>query len=246
MRTFPEAQKHGELREVLKDIFFVTGTVAMPGPLPVTFSRSMTVIRDGDCLTLVNSMRLNESGLASLEKLGTVKHVIRLAGFHGMDDPFYKHRYNAKIWAIKGQAYAPGFEANPKSSDIYFTPDVEMDTSTSLPVHDAKLHLFHTASSAEGLLVLERHGGVIISGDCLQNWREADQYFSFLGKIMMRLAGFIKPYNLGPGWLKMAKPRTKEIKDILKIQFQHVLPAHGVEVIGNARDLYRNAIDALK
>jgi hypothetical protein len=41
----PPALPHGELRELLPDVFFVTGTVALPGPLPVRFSRNMTVVR---------------------------------------------------------------------------------------------------------------------------------------------------------------------------------------------------------
>jgi hypothetical protein len=41
-RPFPSAQPHGELREILPGIYFVTGTVKLPGPLPVRFSRAMT------------------------------------------------------------------------------------------------------------------------------------------------------------------------------------------------------------
>lgn len=38
---------HGALREILPDVFFVTGTIALPLALPVRFSRNMTVVRDG-------------------------------------------------------------------------------------------------------------------------------------------------------------------------------------------------------
>lgn len=56
-RPFPPALPHGELREVLSGIYIVTGTVAMPGPLPVRFSRNMTIVREGARLVLVNSVR---------------------------------------------------------------------------------------------------------------------------------------------------------------------------------------------
>src|SRR5262249_45497235 len=46
-RPHPAAQKHGELRELLPGLWFVTGTVKMPGPLPVRFSRNMTVVKQG-------------------------------------------------------------------------------------------------------------------------------------------------------------------------------------------------------
>src|SRR5579871_4123106 len=49
-RPFPAALPHGALREVLPGLFFVTGTVPMPGPLPVRFSRNMTVVREGERL----------------------------------------------------------------------------------------------------------------------------------------------------------------------------------------------------
>jgi len=58
--------------------------------------------------------------------------------------------------------------------------------------------------------------------------------------------GFIKPYNLGPGWLKAAKPQPSEVHGILDLPFQHVLPAHGAAVIGNAKQSYRPVIERLK
>ncbi|CAM9984622.1 unnamed protein product, partial [Choristocarpus tenellus] len=40
-------------------------------------------------LTLVNAVRLKEKGEAQLLELGEVKHVLRISGGHGMDDPYY-------------------------------------------------------------------------------------------------------------------------------------------------------------
>src|ERR1700722_8894119 len=63
-RPFPPALPHGELDEVLPGLFLVTGTARLPGPLPVRFSRNMTVVREGERLVLLNSVRLDEAGLA--------------------------------------------------------------------------------------------------------------------------------------------------------------------------------------
>src|SRR5262249_19773038 len=131
-RPFPQALPHGELREVLPDIFLVTGTVGMPGPLPVRFSRNMTVVKEGDRLVLVNSLRLDAAGLAKLDGLGKVTDVLRLAANHGMDDPFYKDRYGAKVWMVRGQRYTVGF--NTSAQETYFSPDVAMDATTALPL----------------------------------------------------------------------------------------------------------------
>ncbi len=60
-------------------LYFVTGTIKMPGPLPVQFSRNMTVVRRGDRLVLVNSVRLDDAGIATLATLDKVTDVVRLA-----------------------------------------------------------------------------------------------------------------------------------------------------------------------
>ncbi len=240
-RPFPDALKHGEIEELFTDIFSVTGSVTLPVRLPMRFSRNMTIIREGENLTLVNTVRLNPSGLDALEKLGKVKSIIRLAAFHGMDDPFYKDRYDAKVWSVDAP-YFSGFDAK---SEPYFSPDETVDANTELPVNGAKLISIASATPTEGLMLLEREGGIIISGDCLQNWAKPDRYFNLPARLMMRMMGFIKPYNIGPGWLKATKPDPGEIKSLLDLEFDHVLPVHGTPVIGNARQRYRPAIDAL-
>ena len=226
----PPAQKHGELREVLPDIFFVTGTFKASGL--VSFGRNMTVVRRGGELVIVNSVRLDDAGLAALDKLGKVTHVIRLAGNHGMDDPFYAERYGAKVWVIKGQKYRA------------FTPHHEIDASTELPIPGAKAYVID-AAAPEGLLLLPEHGGTLIAGDCLQNWATPDENCSFVARVMMRPMGFIKAHNVGPMWFKKAKPPKAQVRGILDLTFANVLPAHGAPVIGNARELYRPRIDVV-
>ena len=110
---FPQALPHGELREVLPSIYLVTGAFKMARP-PLCFSRNMTVVPEPAGLVLVNSVRLSDQGLKQLDALGKVTDVIRLAGFHGRDDGFYKDRYGAKVWAVKGQRYTTDFETNAK------------------------------------------------------------------------------------------------------------------------------------
>ncbi len=240
--SYPKALKHGEIRKIFENIFFVTGTTAMKAPAPMKFSRNMTIIREGEDLVLVNSVRLGEAGLAQLETLGKIRHVVRLAGFHGMDDPFYKNRYKAKVWSVNA-SYTTGFDDPPKPQDIYFDADVIIDDSTPLPLANSTLYEFKTSTPGEALLHLQANNGVVISGDCLQNWSEADKYFSWFSKIMMKKKGFIKPHNIGPGWLKIAAPEYQEIVNILELDFEHVLPAHGKPVIGGAKESYRPVIN---
>jgi len=240
-RPHPDVLPHGELREVFPNIYLVTGSMKMAGR-PLTFSRNMTVIRENSELTLLNSVRLDEHGLGQLEKLGKVTNVIRLAGFHGYDDAFYKEKYNATAYAIEGQSYVEGFDLQAAP---YFEPDVWLNAGDELPVEGARLYTFNSCKVPEAVLVLLREGGILVSGDALQNWHKPDVFFNFMARIMMRFAGFVRPCQVGPGWFKFARPAASDLRGLLDLRFDHVLPAHGEPVIGDAATRYRASIEKM-
>lgn len=223
MATFPPPQPHGELREVFDDIFFVTGTMKMNAVF--SFSRNMTVLREGEDLYLVNTVRLDEAGLARLDALGRVKAVIKLGSFHGIDDPFYLDRYQAEFWAMQGQRHDHGI-----------APTRELSADSELPIRGASIFAFSTPNKPEGLLLLAREGGIVISCDALQNWAKADRYFNFPSRVLMPLMGFMKPANIGPGWIKGAKPPASDFAAVKQLSFRHLLPAHGAPLMDSARD----------
>lgn len=237
-------QAHGPITKVFDNIWFIKGAVKMPMLMPMKISRSMTIIKDADSdeLTLVNTMRLSEAGLAELEKLGKVTNVIRIAGFHGRDDGYYRDRYGAKIYAIAGQVYTRklGDDSNPEE---YMQADVYLDKNSPLPIKSAQLIIIDSSNPPEALLLLQREGGILITGDSLQNTAKPDEYFNLPAKIMMGKMGFFKACNVGPGWLQFAKPDATEVRSMINIDFEHVLPAHGEPVIGAAREKYRPALE---
>ena len=233
----PQAQLHGELEQVFPDVFFVTGSMKMG---PFRFSRNMVVLREGERLIIVNSIRLDDQGLAALDELGKVTDVIRLAGFHGSDDPFYKERSGAKVWAQRGQTYFKG--TKPDKGEIYFTPDEYLDADSELPLAGASIYRFDT-EPPEAILHIEAGGGTLVAGDSMQNW-SANRYFNWFARFMMGFMGFLKPHRLGPGWIKSCKPAPAQIAGILDLQFQNVLPAHGDPVLGDAPACYRPAVEA--
>ena len=228
---FPAPFKHGRLEEIFRDIFLVTGAVKMAGT-PFQFSRNMTVVRDGGDLVLINTVRLDDEGIRALTSLGTVKHVIRIGANHGMDDPFYVSKFNASFWSLPGLSHNLGL-----------TPSVEIGESTELPIPESSLFVFKTGTLPEGIIRLDRDDGILISCDCLQNWEKSDTYFNLFSKIMMPIVGFIKPTNIGPGWLKMFKPKNDDFQRFLKLEYQHVIPAHGTPVRGQAQSKYRKRIE---
>ncbi len=240
MKHYP-ALPHGEIEKIFENIFFVQGQVKMPMLMPMKISRSMTILRDesGD-LTLVNSMRLNPDGLTKLEALGKVKNVLRIGGFHGRDDGFYREEYGANVFAIKGQPYTR--KMGDSQDPNYLEPDQWLDESSMLPIPNARLHVI-AGSPPEAILLLDQEGGIAVTADSLQNTPGPDQYVNFLASIMMKKFGFWKPYNVGPGWLQFASPSKEGVRSILNLNFEHVLPGHGSAVVGGAKEKFRPSIE---
>lgn len=239
-RPFPPALPHGALTEPLPGLFFVQGTMQFPGVVSMRFSRNMTVVRQGERLVLVNTVRLDDAGLAALDALGKVTDLVRIAGNHGMDDPFYADRYKARVWAVKGQRYLAGFD--PEAADEYFERTDELSPDGPSPIEGSKLFVLRSRPP-EAVLLLPQHGGVLVTGDCLQNWAHTDEYFNLPARVGMPLLGFVKPCNVGPAWLKACKPPKEDLRGVLGLSFAHVLPAHGAPVLEDAREKYRPALE---
>ena len=234
---------HGRFREVFDGVWFIRGGVKMPMLVPMKIGRAMTVVRGDDGLVILNSMRLSDEGLRELESFGNVKHVVRLAGFHGRDDAFYRDRYGATVYAVKGQRYFRGMDPKKGSVASFTEPDVWIDESSPLPIPDARLKVIDSCNPPEALCLIEREGGILVAGDSLQHSPAPDEFFNLPAKLMMKRFGFFKPYNVGPGWLQFAGPSKEDVRSILDLDFEHVLPAHGDAVIGGAKEKYRPAIE---
>ncbi|MGB8331158.1 MAG: hypothetical protein WCE62_13630 [Polyangiales bacterium] len=67
-----------------------------------------------------------------------------------------------------------------------------MTEDSALPIPDARLKVLSTSRPPEAVCLIERHGGILITGDSLQRTAAPDQYYSFLAKIMTKRMGFIE------------------------------------------------------
>jgi len=201
---------HGQMQPLFDNIWFVQGQVKMPMKMPAKISRSMTIYKnpDNDELTLINSMRLSNQGLDELQKLGSITNVIRVGGFHGRDDLFYQRHFKAKVFAIQGQTYSRTLEAPTTVDDGYMKPDVWVSQASHLPIKNCRLKIFSSSTPPEAAILIEEHDGVLVTADSLQNTPKPDKYVNFPMKLMMRKFGFWAPHNVGPGWVKFAKPRA--------------------------------------
>jgi len=234
VQQFPKALEHGDITQIFENVFFVTGameTVLMD--MDWKFSRNMTIVREGERLIIINSVRLNEAGLAQLDKLGRVSDVVRLGALHGRDDAFYIDRYKAKYWGL------PGF---PGDADLALN---ELSAHAALPISNASLFTFGKAKLPEAILFLPQEGGIAIACDALQNWLSPDAYFCDSSVARMEQMGFFTPANIGPVWMQAAEPEKDDFDALSEIAFEHALCGHGEPLINGARDAYKARFKAL-
>jgi hypothetical protein len=228
MDELPPALPHGKVEEVFPDVFFVTGT--MKTELMGAhwhFSRNMTVVRDRGSLTLINSVRLGDAGLAQLDALGRVTNVVKIGSLHGRDDAFYKAHYPATFWALPGMPLEHGLEADKELS-----PDGEM------PFTGCSVFAFHTTKLPECILRIDREGGILVACDSLQNWLAPDEFFSDESRRMMTEMGFFQPSNLGPVWMQVAEPQGQDFVRLREWSFRHALCGHGAPLRDTAKEAY--------
>jgi hypothetical protein len=191
------------------------------------FSRNMTVVRDGDALTLINSVRLDDKGLAELDALGRVTNVVRIGCLHGRDDAFYKARYNATYWAPRGMPGEDGLK-----------PDKELGPGGEMPFGGCSVFQFRTSKLPECIVRIDRAGGILVACDSLQNWLEPDEHFSDQSRQMMTEMGFFQAANLGPVWVQVNEPKAEDFARLRELSFKHVLCGHGAPFRDGAKEAY--------
>jgi hypothetical protein len=228
MDQFPPALPHGGLEQIFPDIFFVTGamkTVLMNSPFQ--FSRNMTVVRDGNALTLINSIRLDDAGLGQLDALGRVTNVVKIGSLHGRDDAFYKAHYGATFWAAPGMVHEHDLVA-----------DRELTPGGAIPFAGCSIFDFRTTKMPECILHVDRVGGILVAADSLMNLLAPDEYFSDQSRRIMQEMGFFEPANFGPVWLQMNEPKARDFLRLQELSFRHALCGHGPPLRDTAKEAY--------
>ncbi|MFT7621172.1 MAG: hypothetical protein ACI9WU_000333 [Myxococcota bacterium] len=231
MSDFADLMPHGGIEPVFDDVYVVQGSVQMK-PL-VILPRNMTIIRDGTALSLLNAVRLSDEGMTALEALGTVTNIVRV-GMHGMDNAWYLDRYpEAKLWAVDGMEHAGGVKTQ------------EVLSADNVPFADGEFFQFKDTKAPEGALLLKRHGGVLLTCDCVQNWESTDGC-SFLASIITKVFGFVKPAQIGPPWRKRMTPDggslQPDFERMADLPFTHLIGGHGVPLKTHANTRFRETI----
>jgi hypothetical protein len=231
MVEFPPQLPHGCFKELFPDVFFLTGQIRIESDPVSEFSRNMVVVREGDGLTLVNSIRLDDAGLAALDALGNVRNIVKLGGFHGRDDAFYLDRYAADLWAPDGMTYSRGEKTDRMLAD-----------GQNGPIAASVAFVFDTPKIPEAMLLIELHGGILLTCDSFQNMLGPDKYFNEAATKSKRRLGFFKSAVVGPGWRKFAEPKQSDLKRVLELNFSHLVSAHGEPLLDGAFKAVANSI----
>jgi hypothetical protein len=217
MFEYSPAWPHGTFQIAFPEIFFVIGTnKTQHAGVDIQTSRTMVVVREDDALTLLNTVRLTEEGLRELETLGEVRNVVRLGAFHGRDDPFYRDRYGATLWALPGAEHPDGRG-----------PDRVLASGGAFPVPTSEVFVFSSARFPEAAVLLRREGGILITCDAVQNWTHIDEFFSPQCGELFAAQGFIRAANIPATWRHACNPSVEDFRRLLALPFRHLISAHG-------------------
>lgn len=224
MQQLTPAWPHSKIQKIFDDVFLVTGTnITHHEGLELQHSRNMIIVRDSDTLNLINTVRLSDEDLKQLEQLGKVTNIIRIGAFHGRDDAFYKQKYHAKLWALKGL------------EDQHQTPiDEILETNSAMPITDASLFSFSTSRFPEAVIHLQRNNGIIITCDSIKNWIKADEFFSESSAHMYEIQGFFGKATISKIWLEACQVQASDFKRLMTYPFKHLLSAHGKALLNTA------------
>ncbi|MCB9507425.1 MAG: hypothetical protein H6698_05335 [Myxococcales bacterium] len=232
MNDYAALEPHGPLIPLFDDVWMITGSVVMM-PL-MRIPRNMVVLRFGDALTLVSSVRLDDEGMRQLSALGRIENVVRI-GTHGMDDAWYVREHGAALWAPPNTRHARGLttarELRPGAA-----PHPQLDA-----------FLFENTRAPEAALLHRRHR-LLITCDSVQHWVDTAGC-SPPAKLASHAIGFLKrPTQIGPPWRKRMTPDggslEPDFRRLVELEFDHLVGGHGAIRRDDARQRLRDTVDA--
>jgi hypothetical protein len=196
--------------------------------------RTMTIVEAGDGLAVINPVRLDEAGEAELEKLGAVKHLVKISDSHSHDDHYYVERFRATVWALEG-AKLKGF-----SEDKRLGPDSPFAGATHIDLPGA-------GAWREGAILVKNGGGTLVTCDSIQNCVDGEGC-SFIARAMMPMMGFKGGVIVPKMWRKYQKLAgdavTKALAGVTDKTFANLIAGHGPAAIGGADASVRAAVTA--
>lgn len=222
--SYSPAFPHDPIKEIFPNVYFVHGSIKIgPG---LRMNRNMVIIKQDNDLTVINPVRINDSELANLDKLGTVKNIMRLGNFHGLDDQFYINRYQAEFWS-----------QNEHKTYKELVPSQIISNQKLPPINNSEFFIFETAKCPEAALLIKPLR-LLITTDSVQYWSDWS-YFTPATKLIVKLMGFGLGLFIGGPWLKKVTPEGQSLKHdftkLLALDFDSLVAAHGTPLKSGAK-----------
>jgi len=227
--AFPAALPHGPITKVVDGVYVVRSGFRMgPG---VVISRTMTVVQADDGLTVMNAARLSEEGLAELERLGPIKHLVKLSDSHGIDEPYFVDRYKPEVWTLDGVKHLAGTRR--------LGPDGPLSAGRVIALPGA-------TGWRECMYWLPNGGGTLVACDALQNHADTEGA-SFVARLITPMMGFKGGLIVAPMWRKYQKVVGSQVSaafaPALELSFSNVITGHGPAIAGGADAATRAAVE---
>ena len=234
---YPDAVSHGALEKVTDDIYVVRGGhIMMKG---MVIELTMTVIKQGSDLVIVNAMRVSPEMEAEIQKLGKIKHLVQICGGHGTYDQYYIDTFKTTFWDLPGRDEAK----TPKGDKI-------LSDGGDFPVKGAKVMKIKDVSIPEFVVWLPHGGGTLVTADFIQNGRPKE-FENFMGSVFAHMVGFNNGrcscpplfrlgFNTGVDMYANNGPR------IMALDFKNICPGHGPAQIGDAKEDLKEGFAMIK
>lgn len=231
--THAPAYPHDDATEIAPDVFVVRGSLRL-NPL-IRISRNMTILRHDGELSLINPIRVDDRGVAALQRLGRVRRIVALGALHGIDDRWWRDTHGVETWARSGSRRYPA-----PADHRPLVPD------QALPFPDARLFCFGS-TEPESALLIERGNGLLLTCDALQHYGDY-HHMSPAARVVLPFIGFPKRLLVGPIWLKAMTPPggslRADFERLLEWRFDSLMAAHGSFLPTGAHGAARAAVDA--
>lgn len=229
--SYAHAYPHEPIKQLFDHIYWVHGSIKM-GPC-MYMNRNMVIVKDEDSVYLINPIRLNCQEEQKLLAMGSIKAIIRLGDFHGLDDQYYLDRYKCQLWCQPGQVTYPVEQ-----------PDFVIEDGICPPFGGAEFFIFSKAKFPEAALYF-RDKKLLITTDSVQYWEDW-QHMNGLGKVVLWCMGFRVGLFIGKPWLKRVSPDGGSLKSdfdsLLELDFEHLLAAHGKPLSYRTKEQLREII----
>ncbi len=233
MKKYFKVMPHQKIIKNFDNVYSLTGSMRLFGIFK--YSRNMVILKQDEKLCLVNPIRLHKEEEEKLLKMGKIHSVLKLGRLHSVDLPYYLDNFSPQLWASNKDSFIQNHN---------YKVDIDLEKNSTLPFLNLQIYSFKTSKENEAIAFLPHAGGIMLSCDAFVNMKKIDPMANWLVKILSNLLP--EPTYIGPNWYKVMKPMKEEFHEILKYDFNIMIPAHGPILINNANEKIKHYIRTYK